>query len=173
MIDRRVGRSLDEVFIWRRVGQFSAVHCSASIASLELSRRSIRICCSTSKNSRCVPWTAPGRRHKCRRARRRDCLMSQSACWPGRSSSSGHAREEEPTPLTTKLEQMLTQLWFFPGASAAWFQLTVTLTRVRAREENAPACKAGAGVDASKGGVSPFYNASGGIGSQRERGRLR
>ena len=34
MIDRRVGRSLDEAFIRRRVGRFSAVHCSALSASL-------------------------------------------------------------------------------------------------------------------------------------------
>src|SRR4051812_41061885 len=33
VIDRRVGRSLEEAFIRRRVGRFSAVHCSASSAS--------------------------------------------------------------------------------------------------------------------------------------------
>jgi hypothetical protein len=82
--------------------------------------------------------------------------MSKSACWPGRSSRSGHAREEEPTPLTTKLEQMLTQLGSFPGASAAWFQLTVTLTHAFGPgEQKCPHLLAGLESSASKGGVPP------------------
>jgi hypothetical protein len=70
-------------------------------------------------------------------------------------------RERRNRPLTTKLEQMLTQLGFFPGASAAWFQRTVTLPYAFGRRVPA------------KAEFRRLDNASGGIGSQRERGRLR
>ena len=62
---------------------------------------------------------------------------------------------------------MLTQLGFFPGASAAWFQLTVTLThafgpgkqkcpRLLAGAGQMPPLQAGIASSASKGGVPPF-----------------
>ena len=95
-----------------------------------------------------------------------------SACWPGRSSRSGHAREEEPTPLTTKLEQMLTQLGSFPGASAAWFQLTVTLTHAFGLgEQKCPRLLAGGWSRVSaKGEFRRVDNASGGIGFPERAG---
>ena len=49
---------------------------------------------------------------------------------------------------------MLTQLGFFPGASAAWFQLTVTLTHAFGPgKQKCPA--RGLESSASKGGVPP------------------
>ena len=82
---------------------------------------------------------------------------------------------------------MLTQLGFFPGASAAWFQLTGTLTHafgpgkqkcprlLAGAGQNAPANKRGAFLRRvpAKAEFRRLDNSSGGIGSQRERGRLR